>query len=92
MLKAFRQKKNIKRIMFFTAILIIPAFVFWGVGSVFSSRSKNALATDQVFVAIAITTGISIGLFLLITFIERAMLPWYYAARRAEQWEQAGIY
>ena len=44
MLKAFRQKKNIKRIMFFTAILIIPAFVFWGVGSVFSSRSKNALA------------------------------------------------
>lgn len=58
----------------------------------FMLRSKNALATDQVFVAIAITTGLSIGLFFLIYLVERALLPWYYAARRAEQWEQAGIY
>lgn len=55
-------------------------------------RSKNALATDQVFVAIVITTGISIGLFALIYFIERSVLPWHYSARQSEQWEETGIY
>lgn len=55
-------------------------------------RSKNALATDQVFVAIVITSAISIGLFALITLVERAALPWYYSAQRAEQWEETGIY
>jgi hypothetical protein len=29
-------------------------------------RSKNALATDQVFVAILITSAVSIGLFVLV--------------------------
>jgi ABC-type nitrate/sulfonate/bicarbonate transport system permease component len=55
-------------------------------------RSKNALATDQVFVAILITTAISIGLFALLYWIERLSLPWYYSAHRAEQWEETGIY
>jgi len=55
-------------------------------------RSKNALATDQVFVAILITTAISIGLFALLSWIERLSLPWYYSAHRAEQWEETGIY
>jgi ABC-type nitrate/sulfonate/bicarbonate transport system permease component len=55
-------------------------------------RSKNALATDQVFVAILITTAISIGLFSVIYVIERALLPWYYSTQRAEQWEDVGIY
>jgi ABC-type nitrate/sulfonate/bicarbonate transport system permease component len=55
-------------------------------------RSKNALATDQVFVAILITTGISIGLFALLYWIERLSLPWYYSTHRAEQWEETGIY
>jgi ABC-type nitrate/sulfonate/bicarbonate transport system permease component len=54
-------------------------------------RSKNALATDQVFVAIAITSAISIGLFSLIYLLERALLPWYHSAR-VERWEGAGIY
>jgi ABC-type nitrate/sulfonate/bicarbonate transport system permease component len=55
-------------------------------------RSKNALATDQVFVAIVITSALSIGLFTLIYLIERAALPWYYSAQRIEQWEESGIY
>jgi ABC-type nitrate/sulfonate/bicarbonate transport system permease component len=55
-------------------------------------RSKNALATDQVFVAIVITSAISIGLFGLITFIERLLLPWYYSEQRVERWEETGIY
>jgi ABC-type nitrate/sulfonate/bicarbonate transport system permease component len=55
-------------------------------------RSKNALATDQVFFAIVITSVISIGLFTLIYVIERMALPWYYSAQRVERWEGKGIY
>ena len=55
-------------------------------------RSKNALATDQVFVAIVITSVLSIALFLLVVLIERRALPWYYSAQRTEQWEESGIY
>ena len=55
-------------------------------------RSKNALATDQVFVAIVITSAISIGLFSLIYLLERSALPWYHSAHRKEQWEEIGIY
>lgn len=55
-------------------------------------RSKNALATDQVFVAIVVTSIISIGLFVLITLIERLALPWYHSAQRRQQWEEPGIY
>lgn len=55
-------------------------------------RSKNALATDQVFVAIVITSAISIGLFAMIYFLERAILPWYYSSVRREQWEGTGIF
>lgn len=55
-------------------------------------RSKNALATDQVFVAIVITSVLSIGLFSLIYLLERRVLPWYYSAQRTEQWEEPGIY
>jgi ABC-type nitrate/sulfonate/bicarbonate transport system permease component len=55
-------------------------------------RSKNALATDQVFVAMLITSILSIGLFVLVYTIERVALPWYYSAQRVEQWEESGIY
>ena len=55
-------------------------------------RSKNALATDQVFVAMLITSLLSIGLFVLIFAIERVALPWYHSAQRQEQWEETGIY
>ncbi len=55
-------------------------------------RSKNALATDQVFVAIAATAVLSIGLYVLAYGIERAALPWYHSAQRTQHWEEAGIY
>ena len=55
-------------------------------------RSKNALATDQVFVAIVITSIISIGLFVLIYFLERLALPWYYSAQRSQHWDEEGIF
>ncbi len=55
-------------------------------------RSKNAMATDQVFVAMLITSLLSIGLFVIVYLIERAALPWYYSTQRVEQWEGTGIY
>ncbi len=55
-------------------------------------RSKNALATDQVFAAIVVTSVISIGLYTLVYALERAVLPWYYTTQREEHWEGAGIY
>ena len=55
-------------------------------------RSKNALATDQVFVAMFITSLLSIALFMLVYYIERLVLPWYYSAQRTEQWDGIGIY
>ena len=50
-------------------------------------RSKNALATDQVFVAMLITTLLSIGLFLVVWIAERLSVPWYHAPARTAQWE-----
>lgn len=55
-------------------------------------RSKNALATDQVFVAMFITSLLSIALFVLVYIIERVALPWYHSTRRTEQWDGLGIY
>jgi ABC-type nitrate/sulfonate/bicarbonate transport system permease component len=55
-------------------------------------RSKNALRTDQVFVAMLITTLLSIGLFALVYVVERAALPWYHSAERSERWDDVGIY
>jgi ABC-type nitrate/sulfonate/bicarbonate transport system permease component len=55
-------------------------------------RSKNALATDQVFVAMFITSMLSIALFMLVYGIERLVLPWYYSKQRTEQWNDLGIY
>lgn len=49
---------------------------------VYLLRSKNALATDQVFVAMLITTILSIGLFAIVYLVERLTLPWYYATQR----------
>jgi ABC-type nitrate/sulfonate/bicarbonate transport system permease component len=55
-------------------------------------RSKNALATDQVFVAMIITSLLSVALFMLVYGIERLALPWYYSKQRTEQWDGSGIY
>ncbi|MFC2038432.1 ABC transporter permease [Chloroflexota bacterium] len=55
-------------------------------------RSKNALATDQVFVAMFITSLLSITLFMLVYGIERIALPWYHSRQRTEHWDGIGIY
>jgi len=55
-------------------------------------RSKNALATDQVFAAMFVTSLLSVALFMLVYGIERLTLPWYHSAQRKEQWEGQGIY
>lgn len=55
-------------------------------------RSKNALATDQVFVAMFITSLLSVALFLVVSGIERLVLPWYHSKQRSRQWEGPGIY
>lgn len=55
-------------------------------------RSKNALATDQVFVAIVVTSALSIALFSIVYLVERLALPWYYDAQREQQWEGNGIF
>ncbi len=54
-------------------------------------RSKNALQTDQVFLAMMITTAISISLFAIVFVVERIVLPWNRATER-EQWMEKGIY
>ena len=55
-------------------------------------RSKNSLATDQVFVAMFITSILSVLLFVLVAAIERVVLPWYHSKQRAEEWDGLGIY
>jgi ABC-type nitrate/sulfonate/bicarbonate transport system permease component len=55
-------------------------------------RSKNSLATDQVFVAMLITSLLSVALFILVYFIEHLALPWYYSKQRKEKWDDEGIY
>jgi len=41
MLKALRKKETVKKIFIILAIVIIPAFVFWGSGSVLRSKQKG---------------------------------------------------
>jgi ABC-type nitrate/sulfonate/bicarbonate transport system permease component len=61
----------------------------WGL---YLLRSKNALATDQVFAAMFVTSLLSVVLFALVYGIERLTLPWYYSLQRREQWDDQGIY
>ena len=39
--KFLRKRQNIKRIIFILALLIVPAFIFWGVGSFRSSQATK---------------------------------------------------
>ncbi len=55
---------------------------------VFMLRASNSFRTDWVFVAIAISSLLSILLFLAVAVLERLALPWYYTAARAERWEE----
>ena len=55
-------------------------------------RSKNALATDQVFAAMLVTSLLSVALFALVYVVERVTLRWYHSMQRKEQWDDVGIY
>jgi ABC-type nitrate/sulfonate/bicarbonate transport system permease component len=54
-------------------------------------RSKNGLATDQEFVAMLVTTVLSIGLFVLVSAVERIALPWYRTDERQQSWGEAEL-
>jgi len=55
---------------------------------VYMIRASNSYLTDRVFAAIAVTSLLSIALFLAVGAVERLALPWYYTAARQEQWEE----
>jgi len=55
---------------------------------VFMLRASNSFRTDWVFAAIAISSLLSILLFLAVAVVERLVLPWYYTAAREERWEE----
>lgn len=59
---------------------------------VFMLRASNSFRTDWVFAAIALVSLLSIILFLSVTVLERAVLPWYYSAARQEQWEEIKVH
>jgi len=58
----------------------------WVGGSVglafFMRRSHNAFRYGREFAGIAVTSLLSIGLFLLVAGLERVALPWYFARRK----------
>ena len=58
-----------------------------GIG-VFMLRATASFRTDWVFVSIALTAALSLGLFGLVTIVERLTLRWHYAATRPERWEE----
>jgi ABC-type nitrate/sulfonate/bicarbonate transport system permease component len=45
---------------------------------------NNQTATTEMFAAIVVLALIGIGLFLLVSLVERLLLPWYYESRRGE--------
>jgi ABC-type nitrate/sulfonate/bicarbonate transport system permease component len=55
---------------------------------VFMIRASNSFLTARVFAAIAVTAALSVGMFLVVAALERALLPWHYRASSQEQWEE----
>jgi ABC-type nitrate/sulfonate/bicarbonate transport system permease component len=45
---------------------------------IFIQRSKNSFRNDLIFAAVLVTAVASIGLYLLVTVIQRRTMPWYY--------------
>jgi ABC-type nitrate/sulfonate/bicarbonate transport system permease component len=55
---------------------------------VFMLRASNSFRTDWVFAGVAISSLLSMLLFLAVVVAERLALPWYYSAARTERWEE----
>lgn len=45
---------------------------------IFIQRSKNSFRNDLIFAAVLVTAVASIALFLLVTVVQRRVMPWYY--------------
>jgi ABC-type nitrate/sulfonate/bicarbonate transport system permease component len=54
---------------------------------IFMIRSSKNFLTDRVFAAIAVTSLLSIMMFVAVVALEYALLPWYHA-HREEVWEE----
>jgi ABC-type nitrate/sulfonate/bicarbonate transport system permease component len=54
---------------------------FQGLG-IWMQISRNAFRADLVFVAILIASGLSIALFVAVSWLEAAAIPWHRASRR----------
>jgi len=54
---------------------------------IFMIRSSKNFLTDRVFAAIAVTSLLSIMMFVAVVVLEHAFLPWYHA-HREEVWEE----
>ena len=44
---------------------------------------NNQTETAEMFAAVVVLAAIGIALFALVSVVERLLLPWYYAGRRA---------
>jgi len=55
---------------------------------IYMIRASNSFLTDRVFAAIAVTSFLSIALFLGVSAIERLALPWTRVSAQSEQWEE----
>ena len=63
---------------FSVAAAVISQFVgaVHGLG-IYMLTSKNALRTDLVFGAVAVTSGLTLLVFAAVVLIQRAVMPWY---------------
>jgi ABC-type nitrate/sulfonate/bicarbonate transport system permease component len=52
---------------------------------IYIQRVKNSFQVDRVFAAILVIALLSVGLFALVSLVERLALPWYFASTRAER-------
>jgi ABC-type nitrate/sulfonate/bicarbonate transport system permease component len=61
----------------------------YGLGILFVYEERS-FRTDLAYGDVIITALLSIGLFSLVSVIERIALPWYYAGGRERDWHEAG--
>jgi ABC-type nitrate/sulfonate/bicarbonate transport system permease component len=54
----------------------------WGLG-IFMQRRQHAADVTTVFAAILVISSLSVALFLLVSLIERMLIPWHFKGREA---------
>ena len=52
---------------------------------IYIQRVKNSFQVDRVFAAILVIALLSVGLFALVSLIERLTIPWYFAAGQGDE-------